>query len=117
MLESYRIALWEHQRDLDGDATTEWVTRLAALAFQLGHTSRTRRLLVPEQAHDEATYLLRQMELNQRAWAWAHTKDAKNKTNEPKPILLHGEQDAADKAAQHELDKAEGIAARLGIEI
>jgi hypothetical protein len=116
MWELYGIDTWE-EPDLKGDETTRRVLKLAALAWQLPREGRTWSALAPEGAHGEVALLLRQVELNQRLWAWAHTKDAEQKRNQPRPILLGGEMERAEADAEREVEKAYGVAARLGIEI
>ena len=75
-----------------------------------------RRALAPATAHSDELLMLRRMELNQRGWAWAHTKDAESKSNQPQPVLLDGEQDAHDAAVEEQQRVAEDVAAAFGIE-
>lgn len=91
--------------------------RLAALAYQLPADSRTRRAVNPAGAHSTEATLLRQIELNQRYWAWAHTKDAERQENEPEPMWLAGEEQAHERAVEHEENVALMVAGALGIEI
>lgn len=91
--------------------------RLAALAYQLPAGSRTRRAANPAGAHSTEALLLRQMELNQRYWAWAHTKDAEREENEPEPIWLPGEEREHERAVEREENMALMVAGALGIEI
>ena len=111
-LEVYRIDLWGTDWDAMGQGEAE---RLAALAWQLGNRSRTWRALDPILENDTATHLLRKIELNQRAWAWAHTDDAKRNANVPVPITLPGEAEhGEEKKRQAEADAA-SVAAAFGI--
>lgn len=91
--------------------------RMAALAYQLAPDSRTRTMLNPAGAHGTEALLLRQMELNQRAWAWAHTKDGERGENEPEPIWLAGEEQAHELRVEREENKALTVADALGIGI
>ena len=91
--------------------------RCAALAYQLPRDGRVWRALDPAGQHDQKTRLLRQMELNQRSWAWAHTKEAESGANQPEPILLDGEQDAYEAAVERQEEARASVAASLGIEI
>lgn len=111
----YALDLWS--MGLDGDEATRDVLRCAALAYQLPADGRVWRTLNPAGQHDQKTRLLRQMELNQRSWAWAHTKDAESKSNQPEPMLLDGEEEAYEEAvARQEASRAD-VADALGIKI
>ena len=98
-------------------AADEPPLRLAALAYQLAPSSRTRAALNPSAAHSTEARLLRQVELNQRYWAWAHTKDAEREENEPEPIWLAGEEQEHERAVEREESMALMVAGALGIEI
>ena len=85
------------------------------LAAQLPHTSRVVRAMVPTAANGTVEHLLRRIELNQRNWAWAHTKDAERKANQPVPVLLPGEKEVnEDKERQAALD-AVAVAAAFNL--
>lgn len=61
--------------------------------------------------------MLRRMELNQRSWAWAHTKDAEKKANEPQPILLDGEREAHDAAVEEQRRTSAEVADAFSLDI
>lgn len=113
--ETYHLNLWE--LGVLGDETTTDVLRAAALARQLPHDSRTYVAEDPTLANGTVERLLRQMELNQRGYAWAQSKDGKSGTNEPQPIPLPGEELMTErKAEQAERDMGD-VAAAFGMSL
>lgn len=68
-------------------------------------------------SNSQTDRLLRQMELNQRNYAWAHTEEAKNGTNEPQPMLLAGEEEGYESAVEAEERNALDVAELLGLRI
>lgn len=111
--QTYGMDVWD---ELDRIAESdEPPTRMAALARQLPPGSRTKAALFPAGAHSTEAILLRQMELNQRAWAWAHTKDGERGENEPEPIWLAGEEREHELRIEREESKALTVADALGI--
>lgn len=113
--QTYGMDVWSDLgRILEDD---EPPLRLAALAYQLAPDSRTRAAMNPAASHSTEALLLRQMELNQRAWAWAHTKDGERGENEPSPIWLPGEEQEHERRVEHEENKALTVADALGISI
>lgn len=100
-----------------GDETSADVLRAAALAAQLPHSSRTFCAMEPSAANGTVERLLRQIELNQRSWAWAHTKDAKNNVNEPQPLSLPGEIESVEAARERAEVDAMAVASAFNIEI
>lgn len=100
-----------------GDETTADVLRAAALAAQLPHNSRTFRVMEPSLQNGTIERLLRQIELNQRSWAWAHSKDAKNNVNEPQPMTLPGEQESVEAARERAEADAMAVASAFHIDI
>ena len=111
-LQTYRIDVWgvDWASICDGD-----VGRYAALAYQLPHTSRTWMVFEPTLVNDTADYLLRRIELNQRVWQWAHTKDAEHKVNEPAPLTLPGEAERNEERERKAEVDAASVAAAFGI--
>ena len=100
---------------LGSDETHRDVLRAAALARQLPHDSRTVVSMVPVAQNSTAEHLLRQIEVNQRAWHWAHTKDAKNGANQPKWLTLPGEEEQAEIEREREERVAMKVADSLGL--
>lgn len=88
---------------------------MAALAWQLPKTSRTWRKVEPVLENQTESYLLRQIELNQRMWAWAHTKDAQSGTNEPAPIMLPGEKELSEEKEKQAKKDAMAVAAAFNM--
>lgn len=113
--ETYGLNVWA--LGVLGDETTANVLRAAALAAQLPHESRTFRVMEPSAQNGTVVRLLRQIELNQRSWAWAHTKDAKNNLNEPQPITLPGEQESVEAAQERAEYDAMAVASAFHIDI
>lgn len=91
--------------------------RLAALAYQLPPDSRVRSALHPAGSNSPELMMLRQMELNQRMWAWGHTKDGERGENEPEPIWLRGEEQEHERRVEHEENMSLMVADALGIDI
>lgn len=112
--QTYHLNAWE--LGLDGDGEGEDIRRIAALAYQLPRTSRTWIALNPALENGTAEWLLRQIELNQRRWAWAHTKDAKSGSNEPQPITLPGEAELVDAKEQQAEQDALAVAAAFNLD-
>jgi len=97
--QTYRIDLW--RADWEG-ADAGWVAHMAALAAQLPRDSRLVRAMAPAASNSPELHMLRRMELNQRLWHWAHTKGAESGANEPQPVLLDGEEEALEEAAEEQ---------------
>ena len=109
--ETYGMDVWfVSQGGIPGD-----VERIAALAWQLPKTSRTWRTAEPLLENETDAYLLRQIELNQRLWAWAHTKDAENGTNEPAPLTLPGEREWGEEKEKQAEKDAMAVAAAFNL--
>lgn len=102
------MGLWRAETD----AT---VARAAALAYQLPHDGRVYSAIAPAGAHGMDVLLLRQIELNQRTWHWAHSEQAKDESTRPEPIMLEGEQEAIDRRVGEQVDAAFDIAEQLGL--
>lgn len=113
--QTYGLDLWA--LGVEAEDTCPRVLRAAALAYQLPRTSRTWVAMDPTNGNQTVEYLLRQMEHNQRMWAWAHSKDAKSGANEPDPLPLPGEEERTRDLEQQELRKAADIAALMGLNI
>lgn len=91
--------------------------RVAALAYQLRPQSRTRAKIEPVAAHSPELMMLRFIEHNQRLWHWAHTKDAKDESTAPEPLMLEGEEQAIQEHRELEEKNAADVAAQLGIDL
>lgn len=117
--QTYGVDTWDTLESLgwDDDPRPSLLMRMAALAYQLAPDSRTRAAMNPAASHSTEALLLRQMELNQRAWAWAHTKDGERGENEPEPIWLTGEEQEHERMVEREENKALTVADALGISI
>lgn len=113
--QTYGMDVWDDLEEMA--ASDDPPLRLAALAYQLPAASRTRAALNPAASHSTEATLLRQIELNQRYWAWAHTKDAERQENEPEPMWLAGEEQEHERAVEREESMALMVAGALGIEI
>lgn len=113
--EVYHLNLWSY--DLEG-ADADEVPRIAALASQLSPMSRTMKKLHPDN-HTLEVQLLRQIELNQRSYAWSQTKDAQNgnTATQPQPMMLPGEEQAHEEAVKREEKVAASVAASLGLDL
>lgn len=103
--------------DGDTDMTPVEVRRAAVLAYQLPADSRVKRAVAPEASHDITEQLLREIEHNQRLWHWANTDKAKNKETAPQEILLPGEAEARERAAERAAEDALDVADLMGLNI
>lgn len=110
----YHLNIWDF--GLDGDETTPDVLRAAILAYQLPKDSRTWTAIVPALAHDESRQILRRIEYNQRAYAWAQA-DKKKRGPEPEPMTLSGEDELKEEQARREKKDQESVAEFLGINL
>lgn len=90
--------------------------RAAALAYQLPKESRTWVAIVPALAHSESRHLLRRIEYNQRAFAWARA-DEKKRGPEPEPVTLSGEDELKEEKARREMEEQESVAEFFGINL
>lgn len=100
---------------LESDWTHRDVLRAAALARQLPHSGRTVAAMAPAAQNGTAEHLLRQIELNQRAWHWAHTKDAQRGAQKPERLQLPGESEQHELAVEREEQKQRKVADALGL--
>ena len=100
---------------LDSDETHRDVLRAAALATQLPRGSRTIAAMAPAAQNGTAEHLLRRIELNQRAWHWAHTKDGQRGANRPEAVPLPGEGEQRDMNVEREERKQGRVAEALGL--
>ena len=113
-METYHVDVWGTDWERLGD---DEAARLAALTYQLPKAGRVWTAIAPAASHSMETQLLREIELNQRIWHWAHTDQAKDESTAPQPITLPGEQEAHEAAVERELQNAADVAALLGINI
>lgn len=111
-LQTYHTDLWGV--DWGGVPQGE-AERLGALAWQLPRTSRTWQAIDPSLANTTTDHLLRRIEMNQRVWQWAHTKDAENKVNAPDPLPLPGEAERNEERGRRAEAEAAAVAAAFGI--
>lgn len=101
---------------LGSDETHAQVLRAAALARQLPRECRVRRALAPAASHSPELRMLRQMELNQRLWHWAHAKESE-RGDEPQPILLDGEAELHEAEVEEQRRTAADVAAAFGLKM
>ncbi len=90
---------------------------IAALAYQLPTSGRTWRAIYPQGANSIEAQLLREVEHNQRLYAWARSKEAKNKETAPQPMQLPGEEEAYEIAVNEAEHEAARTAELLGIKL
>ena len=102
---------------LGSDETHAGVLRAAILAIQLPHSSRTVVAMAPAAQNGTAEHLLRQIEVNQRNWHWAHSKDGQRGANQPKWLTLPGEEEQAEMAREREERKQSRVADALGLSL
>lgn len=112
--QTYQIDVWATNWDALDDDTA---AHLAALTYQLPRDGRVWATVAPASAHSTETLLLREIEHNQRLWHWAHTEDAKNKSTEPQPITLTGEDEAYQARVEREEQNALEVAEAFGIRL
>lgn len=110
----YRLDLWSF--GLDGDETTQDVLRAAILTYQLPRDSRMWAAILPVGVHDESRQLLRRIEYNQRALAWARA-DKKKRGPEPDPVYLSGEEAVMDEKLRRDRETQEEVAEFFGIDL
>lgn len=72
--------------------------------------------LLPVGVHDESRQLLRRIEYNQRALAWARA-DKKKRGPEPDPVYLSGEEAVMDEKLRRERETQEEVAEFFGIDL
>lgn len=111
--ETYSLNVWGVCCGLQPDNPE----RMAALAWQLPRSARTWRAMDPSLANSTEAKLLRQIELNQRIWAWAHTKEAENGTNEPVPMPLPGEAERVEERERQATADAIEVAAAFSLNL
>ena len=111
MLETYGIDVWAAPWDdlADGERT-----RLAALAFQLRPSSRTRTAIDPAGSHGIDVLLMRRVEHELRTWLWAHTPEAKSQ-DAPEPFWLPGEDERHERIVEATMRDARQIASAFGL--
>ena len=61
--------------------------------------------------------LLRCIEFNQRIEMYSKTKDAQSGANEPVPLVLPGESEAREKAAEKAANQSKYVAEALGLRL
>lgn len=101
--------------DIFRDEYTVDVKRASILAAQLPREARLHVEIDPRARISLEDELLRRIEFNQRVWQYSHTKDAKNRANEPEPILLPGEEEAREKAAEKAANHSKYVAEQFGL--
>ena len=103
--------------DGDTDYITAEVRRCAILAWQLPQDSRVWRAVNPAGSYDMATLILRQIENDVQTFHWAFSEDAKNKDTAPEPMVLPGEEEAHQRAAEEADNTAAEVARIFGLNI
>lgn len=106
----------EYLRALAGDDVTRLLLWLAALAAQLPDTSRVAVAAHPENAWTTSDYLLRSVEFQLRAFAWALAGGEKTGPR-PEPIYSPGESANFDAIAKEAERMADNVASVLGISL
>lgn len=109
----YGIDMWK--LDIWRDIETIDVKRAAILAAQLPADARVRVAFDPLARLDETHFLLRMIEHNQRLWAYAHSKDAKSGSGEPKPVMFNGEQERVARETARAARKSRHVADMFGL--
>lgn len=112
--EVYHIDLWGIPWDrIDEDV----VAHLAALAWQLAPSSRTRSATDEAGSHGYDVLLLRRMEHELHVLLWSMSEQAKNKDTRPDPIWLPGEDERHEKIVEKAEHEALRLADRLGLDL
>lgn len=104
----------EYADALEGDRTTPALLWLATLAAQLPANSRVSVAANPENAWSTSDYLLRSIEYQLRAFAWAMAGGDKVGAK-PEPIYSPGESARHEKAVEEAERMASSVAAVLGL--
>lgn len=110
----YGIDLFE--LDVDVDEVTRDVRRASILAAQLPRAARVNVAETPLAEVTRTDYLLRRIELNQREWAYAHTKEAKTGAGAPEPVLFDGELEERNRVRAVEARHSRHVADALGLQ-
>ena len=100
---------------LDSDETHREVLRASVLAAQLPRDSRTIVAMAPAAQNGTVEHLLRQIELNQRLWHWAHTKSGQHGTSRPERMPLPGEGEQHEMNVRREGRRQGMVADALGL--
>lgn len=106
----------EYLSALAGDDATPLLSWLAALAAQLPDTSRVAVAAHPENAWSTGDYLLRSVEFQLRAFAWALAGGEKTGPR-PEPIYSPGESAHFDAIVKEAERMADNVASVLGISL
>ena len=106
----------EYLSALAGDETTPRLSWLAALAAQLPDTSRVAVAAHPENAWRTGDYLLRSIEFQLRAFAWALAGGEKTGPK-PEPIYSPSESAHFDAIAKEAERMADNVASVLGLSL
>lgn len=101
--------------DVYGDECTYDVRRAAILAAQLPREARLHVEIDPRSQISLEDELLRCIEFNQRLNLYAKTKDAQSGANEPEPLVLPGESEAREKAAEKAARQSKQVAEAFGL--
>ena len=106
----------DYAEALEGDETTPVISWLAALAAQLPANSRVSVAANPENAWSTSDYLLRNIEYQVRAFAWAFAGGDKVGAK-PEPIYSPGEFARHEGAIEEAARMAHNVASVLGISL
>ena len=112
MLEAYGLDVWDARWDDLDDGER---ARLAALAFQLRPSSRTKAALDPAGSHGFDVLLMRRIEHELRIWLWAHTPKEERPPDPPEPIWLPGEDERHERIVEATKRDARQIASAFGL--
>lgn len=89
---------------------------MSILAAQLPTGSRVKRAMSPLSAVTVGDRLLRQIEYNQRLYAYGKSEDAKNNVNMPEPAYFDGERELAERDAERAVRASSLVASELGLD-
>lgn len=101
---------------LDAGCPEREIARMSILAAQLPPESRTKRAMSPLSAVTVGDRLLRQIEYNQRLYAYGRSEDAKNGVNMPEPVMFDGERELAERDAERAARMSSIVASGLGLD-
>lgn len=90
--------------------------RASALAAQLPAEGRVKRAMDPLCAVTVEMAMLRRIEYNQRLYAWAQSDSGRRGTDQPEPVYFDGEQEAAERRAEKEVEESRKTAALFGLD-
>lgn len=112
----YGVNLFQHLPDLMGERTNGDIQWLSVLTAQLPSDSRTAITQHPENAWDESTYLLRQIDYVLRMTTWALAGGDKSGPK-PEPVYAPAEIISNERAVEQAESLATTVAKLLDLDI